>query len=146
MLRHALGVCDRLAVLQESRDLPPFDRVIADTADRIWLRDYVPIWGRSRGPCTPRIDGSWQAGAARRGVVVLADPSAAFPGLQLSMRVAAHVVRTEAGILRRPGEAVNDIAVGNLVLLDGNRDTRETPRARGTPTRGRGCRRWLRGT
>ena len=35
---------DRLAILPEGHVMPPFDRMLADSEDRIWVRDWVPVW------------------------------------------------------------------------------------------------------
>jgi hypothetical protein len=41
---------DRLAILPEGHVMPPFDRVLVDSEDRIWVRDWVPVWA----PPVPR--------------------------------------------------------------------------------------------
>jgi hypothetical protein len=38
------GARHRVALLPEGRDLPAFDRMVVDSDDRIWLRDYRPAW------------------------------------------------------------------------------------------------------
>lgn len=38
------GARDRLALLPKDHTVPPFDRLLVDREDRIWVRDYLPIW------------------------------------------------------------------------------------------------------
>jgi hypothetical protein len=38
------GRRDEMHVLPEDHAIPPFDRLLVDAEDRIWLRDYAPEW------------------------------------------------------------------------------------------------------
>jgi hypothetical protein len=38
------GAEDRLLLLADDHTMPAFDRLLVDTGDRIWMRDYVPPW------------------------------------------------------------------------------------------------------